>query len=133
MNFLTRLGQKWLSVPPRHSGWREVMRPATRQTIRVLVSVVVAWIVGSLIHLPEMIDLRTLGSDRARLTARGLVSDWLTHPPTDPLVRDACVTGRRLASWLSNHEFCLASADRSPVVWSETRSSFMNVAYWWPV
>ncbi|MBF0887319.1 MULTISPECIES: heparinase II/III family protein [Gluconobacter] len=56
-------------------------------------------------------DLRTLGSDRARLTARGLVSDWLAHPPTDPLVRDACVTGSRLASWLSNHEFCLASAD----------------------
>ncbi|GBR67540.1 heparinase II/III family protein [Gluconobacter kanchanaburiensis] len=56
-------------------------------------------------------DLRTLGSDRARMTARMLVSDWLAHPPTDPLVGDACVTGSRLASWLSNHEFCLASAD----------------------
>ncbi|MFT9221516.1 FUSC family protein [Gluconobacter oxydans] len=55
MNLLTRLSRKWLSVPPRHSRWREVMRPATRQTIRVLVSVVVAWIVGSLMHLQETI------------------------------------------------------------------------------
>lgn len=57
-------------------------------------------------------DLRALGSDDARLTARALVADWLSHAPTDPLVKDACVTGARLSSWLANHEFCLASADR---------------------
>ncbi|MBS1063553.1 heparinase II/III family protein [Gluconobacter wancherniae] len=56
-------------------------------------------------------DLRTLGSDDARLTARALVAEWINHPPTDPLVRDACVTGSRLAAWLGNHEFCTASAD----------------------
>ncbi|MFT8364942.1 MAG: heparinase II/III family protein [Gluconobacter cerinus] len=57
-------------------------------------------------------DLRALGSDDARMTARALVADWVSHPPTDPLVKDACVTGARLSSWLANHEFCLASADR---------------------
>lgn len=57
-------------------------------------------------------DLRALGSDDARMTARALVADWVSHPLTDPLVKDACVTGARLSSWLANHEFCLASADR---------------------
>ena len=55
MNVLIRLGRAWLPALPRNSSWREVMRPAIRQTIRVLVSVVVAWIVGSLMHLQETI------------------------------------------------------------------------------
>ncbi|QDH17145.1 heparinase II/III family protein [Swingsia samuiensis] len=57
-------------------------------------------------------DLRALGSDEARLTARALVSHWLSYPPTDLLVKNASVTGARLAAWIANHEFALASADR---------------------
>lgn len=56
-------------------------------------------------------DLRTLGTDEARLRARALVGSWLDHPPTDPLIADACVTGSRLAAWLGNYDFFAASAD----------------------
>ncbi|MBM9403272.1 heparinase II/III family protein [Gluconacetobacter azotocaptans] len=56
-------------------------------------------------------DLRAVGTDSARLQARALVNDWLSHPPTDPMVRDCAVTGARLASWLGHYDFFAASAD----------------------
>nr|WP_267298716.1 heparinase II/III family protein [Neokomagataea thailandica] len=56
-------------------------------------------------------DLRALGSDEARLVARKMVGAWIANPPGGAMAEDACTTGMRLASWLSNHAFCLASAD----------------------
>ncbi|MBR0558566.1 heparinase II/III family protein [Neokomagataea sp. TBRC 2177] len=56
-------------------------------------------------------DLRALGSDEARLMARKMVGVWIANPPGGEVAEDACTTGMRLASWLSNHAFCLASAD----------------------
>ncbi|ACI50417.1 Heparinase II/III family protein [Gluconacetobacter diazotrophicus PA1 5] len=56
-------------------------------------------------------DLRAVGTDSARLQARALVDDWLSHPPSDPMVRDCAVTGTRLASWLGHYDFFAASAD----------------------
>ncbi|MBS1062592.1 FUSC family protein [Gluconobacter wancherniae] len=55
MNVFNRLSRTWLSVPPSGSSWHEVMRPATRQMIRVLISVAAAWLVGMALHLQETI------------------------------------------------------------------------------
>ncbi|WP_247648806.1 FUSC family protein [Gluconobacter cerinus] len=55
MSALKKITQAWLMVPPKGSSWREVLRPATRQTIRVLVSIVTAWVVGMTLHLQETI------------------------------------------------------------------------------
>ncbi|GAD10035.1 hypothetical protein GFGA_1d0743 [Gluconobacter frateurii NBRC 103465] len=55
MTVLNGLMRKWLLVPPRGTSWHEVMRPATRQTIRVLVSIAAAWLVGFVLHLQETI------------------------------------------------------------------------------
>lgn len=57
-------------------------------------------------------DLRMLGTDEARLAARALIAEWLGQSAGGRLTIDATVTGERLAAWLCNHEFCMASADR---------------------
>jgi len=55
-------------------------------------------------------DLRTLGTDEARLRAREIVGRWLDHPATDPLIADTATTGVRLAAWLGNYDFFAATA-----------------------
>ena len=58
-------------------------------------------------------DLRALGSDEARLYARGIVSSWLDQPLVDPLILSAATTGMRLAAWLGHFDFFAASADEA--------------------
>lgn len=57
-------------------------------------------------------DLRAIGGDQARRTARQLVKDWLTHyKKWDAAAWRPDVTGARLAAWIGLHDFFLASAD----------------------
>ncbi|WP_077397177.1 heparinase II/III family protein [Bombella intestini] len=55
-------------------------------------------------------DLRTLGTNGARLLARSMVASWADRPPTDSVARESGVMGRRLANWLGHYEFCLSTA-----------------------
>jgi uncharacterized heparinase superfamily protein len=57
-------------------------------------------------------DLRAMGGDQARRTARVLVKDWLQHYKRwDPLAWRPDIVGARLASWIGLHDFFLSSAD----------------------
>ncbi|MCQ0042194.1 MULTISPECIES: heparinase II/III family protein [Acetobacteraceae] len=55
-------------------------------------------------------DLRTFGTNGARLLARSMVASWADRPPADPVARESSVMGRRLANWLGHYEFCLSTA-----------------------
>lgn len=55
-------------------------------------------------------DLRTFGTNGARLLARSMVASWADRPPADPVARESGVMGRRLSNWLGHYEFCLSTA-----------------------
>ncbi len=55
--------------------------------------------------------LRALGTDPARLLARGLASDWMASSPSDPIARRPDVAGARIAAWLGHYDFFAATAD----------------------
>jgi uncharacterized heparinase superfamily protein len=57
-------------------------------------------------------DLRALGGDQARREARALVASWIADPPpwTGPAWTPHA-TGARIASWIGQHEFFIASAE----------------------
>jgi uncharacterized heparinase superfamily protein len=57
-------------------------------------------------------DLRSVGGDRARRMAREMVAHWMAqHQKPAGLPWRADVTGVRLSSWISFHDFFCASAD----------------------
>ena len=56
-------------------------------------------------------DLRALGTDGSRLRARGLVLEWLSRPPHDPVARLPHVVASRVTAWLAHYDFFAASAD----------------------
>ncbi|HVY17361.1 MAG TPA: heparinase II/III family protein [Rhodopila sp.] len=56
-------------------------------------------------------DLRALGTDAARLRARGLVADWIANPPSDPIASRPDVIGARITAWLGHYDFFAATAD----------------------
>lgn len=57
-------------------------------------------------------SLKAVGGDAARRAARNLVLDWLGHfRRWDATVWQPDLIGGRLASWISLHDFFLASAD----------------------
>jgi uncharacterized heparinase superfamily protein len=56
-------------------------------------------------------DLRALGTDPARLRARGLVAEWVAAPPADPVAHRPDVAGARIAAWLGHYDFFAATAD----------------------
>lgn len=57
-------------------------------------------------------DLRAVGGDQARRTARVLVKDWLQHYKRwNPQAWRPDIVGARLASWIGLHDFFLGSAD----------------------
>jgi uncharacterized heparinase superfamily protein len=58
-------------------------------------------------------DLRSAGGDRARRMARDMVANWLFRfrKPDDATAWQPDVTGLRLSSWISFHDFFCASAD----------------------
>jgi uncharacterized heparinase superfamily protein len=58
-----------------------------------------------------MRDLRAIGTDGARQRARGLVSEWIARPPSDPVSRRAPVIARRISAWLGHFDFFAASAE----------------------
>lgn len=55
--------------------------------------------------------LRALGTDPARLLARGLVADWIATAPTDGIARRPDVAGARITAWLGHYDFFAATAD----------------------
>ena len=55
-------------------------------------------------------DLRTLGSDAARATARALVADWIAHGQGSPIASRPDVAGARITAWLANWDFFADSA-----------------------
>lgn len=55
--------------------------------------------------------LRALGTDPARLLARGLVSDWMSASPSDPVARRPDVAGARITAWLGHYDFFAATAE----------------------
>ncbi|WP_428487512.1 heparinase II/III family protein [Rhodopila sp.] len=56
-------------------------------------------------------DLRALGTDAARLRARGLVSDWINNSPSDSIAHRPDVLGARITAWLAHYDFFAATAD----------------------
>lgn len=56
-------------------------------------------------------DLRSLGTDAARLRARALVAEWIALPSREKLAERPDVAGARIAAWLGNYDFFAASAD----------------------
>ncbi len=56
-------------------------------------------------------DLRALGTDAARLRARGLVGEWMGAPPNDPVAHRPDVVGARITAWLGHYDFFAATAD----------------------
>src|ERR1700712_4793541 len=56
-------------------------------------------------------DLRALGTDAARLRARGLVSEWIAAPPADAMAHRPDVVGARITAWLGHYDFFAATAD----------------------
>jgi uncharacterized heparinase superfamily protein len=56
-------------------------------------------------------DLRALGTDAARLRARGLVADWIETAAADRLANRPDVAGSRITAWLGHYDFFVASAD----------------------
>lgn len=55
-------------------------------------------------------DLKALGTNEARLRARGLIHIWCEKSPKDELAQDGYLMGQRLANWLGHYEFCLETA-----------------------
>jgi uncharacterized heparinase superfamily protein len=55
--------------------------------------------------------LRALGTDPARLLARGLVSDWMHSSVPGHIARRADVLGARINAWLGHYDFFAATAD----------------------
>ena len=55
--------------------------------------------------------LRAVGTDPARLLARGLVSEWMIASPSGPDARRPDVTGARITAWLGHYDFFAATAD----------------------
>ena len=65
-------------------------------------------------------DLRTIGTDAARMRARALVADWIAAGSTDPIATRPDITGARIAAWLGHYDFFAASADddfRQKLLW----------------
>ena len=58
-------------------------------------------------------DLRALGTDGARTRARALVANWIETPGRDRLADRPDVAGARIAAWLGQYDFFVASADDS--------------------
>jgi uncharacterized heparinase superfamily protein len=56
-------------------------------------------------------DLRTLGTDAARIRARTLAADWLAAGGSEPVAGAAEVMGARISSWLGNWDFFAATAE----------------------
>ncbi len=56
-------------------------------------------------------DLRALGTDAARMRARGLVQDWIDEPPANGIAMRPDVAGARITAWLGHYDFFAASAD----------------------
>jgi len=56
-------------------------------------------------------DLRSLGTDPARLLARALVSDWIAGGSADPIAQRPDVAGARIAAWFGHYDFFAATAD----------------------
>ena len=56
-------------------------------------------------------DLRALGTDAARVLARGMVAEWIATPGLEPLSQRPDVAGARIAAWLGHYDFFAASAD----------------------
>ena len=57
-------------------------------------------------------DLRSVGGEKARRMAREMVSLWLAqYPKFNEATWRADITGARLTSWISFHDFFCASAD----------------------
>jgi uncharacterized heparinase superfamily protein len=55
-------------------------------------------------------DLRTLGSDAARLRARALVADWLDHAAPE-IAGAPDIRATRITAWLGHWDFFAATAD----------------------
>ncbi len=59
-----------------------------------------------------LVDLRAVGGDSARRLARAALAVWLQrHKRWSPLAWAPGTLGRRVANWLGQHDFLLASAD----------------------
>ncbi|MFL1462617.1 heparinase II/III family protein [Roseococcus sp. DSY-14] len=56
-------------------------------------------------------DLRTLGTDAARVAARDMAEDWLARGARDPLGNAPEVAAARICAWLGHWEFFAATAD----------------------
>nr|WP_294514086.1 heparinase II/III family protein [uncultured Rhodopila sp.] len=56
-------------------------------------------------------DLRALGTDAARLRARGLVAEWINDPPSASIAHRPDVVGARITAWLGHYDFFAATAD----------------------
>ncbi len=56
-------------------------------------------------------DLRALGTDAARLQARGLVGEWIAAQALEKLTQRPDVAGARITAWLAHYDFFAASAD----------------------
>jgi uncharacterized heparinase superfamily protein len=56
-------------------------------------------------------DLRALGTDAARSTARRKITDFLETQNPDPIAHRPDVAGARIAAWLGHYDFFAASAD----------------------
>ena len=56
-------------------------------------------------------DLRALGTEAARLQARGLVGEWIAAAALEKLTQRPDVAGARIAAWLAHYDFFAASAD----------------------
>ena len=55
--------------------------------------------------------LRALGTDPARMLARGLIADWIASAPADGIARRPDVAGARITAWLGHYDFFAATAD----------------------
>ncbi len=65
-------------------------------------------------------DLRMIGTDAARMRARGLVADWIETGSGDEIASRPDVAGARIAAWLGHYDFFAASADdafRQTLMW----------------
>ncbi len=56
-------------------------------------------------------DLRSLGTDAARMQARTMVDAWMVAAPRDRLAERPDIAGARIAAWLGHYDFFAASAD----------------------
>lgn len=56
-------------------------------------------------------DLRTLGTDAARVAARDMAEDWLARGAKDPLGESPEVAAARICAWLGHWEFFAATAE----------------------